>query len=80
MVAGLSTGVLCPCIRRGQSGMLPFDVCLRQSTMPQCEETLVAQMVKNPPAMQTIPVRLLGREDSAGEGIGYPLQDLWASL
>ena len=35
---------------------------------------------KDPPAMQETPqlVPELGR--SAGEGIGYPLQDSWASL
>ena len=60
--------------------MLPFDVCLRESTMPQCEETLLAQLVKTPPAMQKTPACILGREHSSGEGIGYPLQDLWASL
>ena len=39
--------------------------------------SLVAQLVKNLPAMQeTVPG--LGR--SAGEGIGYPLQYSWASL
>ena len=37
---------------------------------------LVAQLVKNLPVMQEIPE--LGR--SAGEEIGYPLQDSWASL
>ena len=36
---------------------------------------LVAQLVKNPPAMQETPVRFLGRE-----GIDYPLQYSWASL
>ena len=46
------------------------------STPPPC---LVAQQVKNPPAMQEAPVRLLG-EEIAGEGIGYPLQYSWASL
>ena len=41
--------------------------------------SLIAQLVKNPPAMpdtQMIPVS--GR--SPGEGIGYPLQYSWASL
>ena len=33
----------------------------------------MTQMVKNPPAMQEIQVRLLGQEDSLGEGNGYPL-------
>ena len=36
--------------------------------------SLVAQLVKNPPAMQEIWVRSLGWEDSPGEGKGYPLQ------
>ena len=42
--------------------------------------SLVAQLVKNLPAMQETPVRFLGWEDGAGEGIGYPLQYSWASL
>ena len=37
-------------------------------------------MAKNLPAMQETPVQFLGREDSPGEGIGYPLQYSWASL
>ena len=41
---------------------------------------LVAQLVKNPPEMQETLVQFLGREDSPGEGIGYPLQYSWASL
>ena len=41
---------------------------------------LVAQLVENLPAMQETLVRFLGREDSPGEGIGYPLQYSWASL
>ena len=39
----------------------------------------MAQLVKNPPAMQETLVQFLGREDP-GEGIGYPLQYSWASL
>ena len=40
---------------------------------------LVAQLVKNPNAVQETPVRpQLGR--SAGEGIDYPLKYSWASL
>ena len=40
---------------------------------------LVAQLVKNPNAVQETPVRpQLGR--SAGEGIDYPLQYSWAFL
>ena len=35
---------------------------------------LVAQLVKNPPAMWETWARSLGWEDSPGEGNGYPLQ------
>ena len=42
--------------------------------------SLVAQLVKNPPALQETLVQFLGWEDSPGEGIGYPLQYSWASL
>ena len=42
--------------------------------------SLVAQMVKNLPAMWETQVQLLGREDSPREGIGYPLQYSWAFL
>ena len=41
---------------------------------------LVAQLVENLPAMQETLVRFLGREDSPGEGIGYPLQYSWVFL
>ena len=41
---------------------------------------LIAQLVKNPPAMQETPVQFLGWGRSPGEGIGYPLQYSWASL
>ena len=34
--------------------------------------SLLGQLVKNPSAMLEIPVQFLGREDSPGEGIGYP--------
>ena len=40
----------------------------------------MAQLVKNPPAMQETPVRFLGREDPLEKRIGYPLQYSWASL
>ena len=36
--------------------------------------SLVAQLVKNPPAMRETWVQSLGWEDSPGEGKGYPLQ------
>ena len=41
---------------------------------------MVAQLVKNLPAIQEISVRFLGQEDPLGEGIGCPLQYSWASL
>ena len=41
--------------------------------------SLIAQLVKNLPAMQETPVQFLGQEDPQ-EGIGYPLQYSWASL
>ena len=40
----------------------------------------MAQLVKNPPAMQETLIRFLGWEESDGEGIGYPLQYSWAAL
>ena len=40
--------------------------------------SLIAQLVKNPPAVQETPV--LGSGRFAGVGIGYPLQYSWASL
>ena len=42
--------------------------------------SLVAQLIKNLPAMQETLVQFLGQEDSPGEGIGYPMQYSWASL
>ena len=36
--------------------------------------SLIAQSVKNPPAMQETWVQSLGREDPLGEGNGNPLQ------
>ena len=36
--------------------------------------SLIAQLVKDLPAMQETPVQFLGQEDSPGEGISYPLQ------
>ena len=35
----------------------------------------MAQLVKNPPAMQETWILSVGWEDSPGEGNGYPLQD-----
>ena len=42
--------------------------------------SLIAQLVKNPPAMRGDPVLILGSRRSPGEGIGYPLQYSWVSL
>ena len=42
--------------------------------------SLVAQLVKNQPAIQEAPVWFLGQERSPGEGISYPLQYSWAFL
>ena len=43
--------------------------------------SLVAQLGKNPPAMQETPVLFLGQEDRLEKGqTGYPLQYSWASL
>ena len=39
-----------------------------------CWASLVAQLVKNPPAMQETWVQSLGREDPLEKGKGYPLQ------
>ena len=41
---------------------------------------LVAQLVKNPPAMQETSIQFLGPEDSIGEGIDHPLQCSWAPM
>ena len=41
---------------------------------------MLAQLVKNLPAIQKTSVGFPGREDPAGEGIRYPLQYSWASL
>ena len=38
------------------------------------QDSLVAQLVKNPPTMQETSVQFLGWEDPTGEGKGYPLQ------
>ena len=41
---------------------------------------LIAQLVKNPPAMPQTPAGFLGQEDPLEQAIGYPLQYSWASL
>ena len=42
--------------------------------------SLIAQLVKNPPAVQETLVQFLGQEDLLEKGTGYPLQYSWASL
>ena len=44
------------------------------SCLPQSWASLVAQLVKNPPAMQQTWGLIPGLGRSAGEGNGYPLQ------
>ena len=41
---------------------------------------LIAQLVKNPPAVQQTLAGLVGQEDPLEKVIGYPLQYSWASL
>ena len=51
-------------------------------TSPHIEiwASLIAQLVKNPPAMQETLGLIPGLGRSTGEGIGYPPQYSWASL
>ena len=42
--------------------------------------SLIAQLVKNPPALQETPDSISGSGRSPAGGIGYPLQHSWASL
>ena len=42
--------------------------------------SLIAQLVKNAPAIQETLILFMGWEDSPGEGTGSPLQYSWASL
>ena len=49
-------------------------------SLPSLGDSLVAQLVKNPPAMQGDPCSIPGLGKSPEEGIGYPLQYSWASL
>ena len=58
---------------------VPTKICIVKAmifpvVMYGCGVTLVAQPVKNPPAMQETLVQFLGQEDQAGKGIGYPFQ------
>ena len=62
-----------------------FDLChpsdsQESSPAPQFKNALIAQLVKNPPAMQRPWWFNSGSGRSSGEGIGYPFQYSWASL
>ena len=41
--------------------------------------SLIAKLVKNPPAMQKTPAQFLSQEDPLEKGISYPLQCSWVS-
>ena len=41
---------------------------------------MIAQLVKNPPAVQETPVQFLGGKDPLEKELDYPLQYSWASL
>ena len=53
--------------------LFEIELCLKGAS-------LIAQLVKNPPAMQEDPSSIPGLGRSIGEEIGYPLQYSWASL
>ena len=53
---------------------------ISRALYPPAGASLVAQLVKNLPAMQETPVLFPGTGRFPGEGIGYPLQCSWASL
>ena len=59
---------------------LYIRVSLILENMPIMRASLIAQVVKNPPAMQETPVQFLGQEDPLEKGIGYPFQYSWAPL
>ena len=52
---------------------------LKNNIFSICMASLVAQLVKNPPAMQEIPVRFRVQKIT-GEELGYPLQYSWGYL
>ena len=66
----------------------PFSLSKRRgssrgSLVPLCflpGASLIAQLLKNPPAMQEDLGLIPGSGRSSGEGIGYPLQYSWDSL
>ena len=50
------------------------------SIIKEKQASLIAQLVKNLPAIQVTLVQFPGLGRPAGKGIGYPLQSSWASL
>ena len=75
--APLMPGIaFCACVRPGCCALAPFLV----------SDWLVAHLPGSSAGKESAynagetGVRFLGREDSPGEGIGYPLQYSWASL
>ena len=51
-----------------------YTLCVFKDFSYSFGASLIAQLVKNLPAMQETRVRFLGQEDSPGEGNGNPLQ------
>ena len=62
----------------------PIDCSLSSSSVYEIfqwsGDSLLVQLVKNPPANAGDPGSISGLERFPGEGIGYPLQYSWASL
>ena len=57
-----------------------LSIVLPVSLYKFTRSSLVAQLVKNPSAMQETLVQFLGWEDPLKKGIGYSLQYSWTSL
>ena len=55
-------------------------VCFSRTLVISVGASLVAQMVKNPPAMQETSVQFLGREDPLEKEQATALQYSWVSL
>ena len=60
--------------------MVDTQLCTFGKAYRMYGASLVAQLVKNPPAIAGTPGLIPGSGISPGEGIGYPLQHSWASL
>ena len=66
---------------RGALGAIVHEIANRWTqlntythTHTHTHTSLIAQLVKNPSALQETPVRFLGRDNLLEKGIGYPLQ------